>query len=64
MNEILKVENLATHFFTDKGVVKAVDGNTFTIHEGQTLGVVLLQFMKEKPWVLWGSPDVERALLQ
>ncbi len=40
MNEILKVENLATHFFTDKGVVKAVDGNTFTIHEGQTLGVV------------------------
>jgi len=40
MNEILKVENLATHFFTDKGVVKAVDGNSFTIHEGKTLGVV------------------------
>jgi len=40
MKEILKVENLTTHFFTDKGVVRAVDGNSFTIHEGKTLGVV------------------------
>jgi oligopeptide/dipeptide ABC transporter ATP-binding protein len=40
MKEILKVDNLRTYFYTDKGVVKAVDGNTFSIKEGQTLGVV------------------------
>lgn len=40
MKEILKVENLTTHFFTDKGVVRAVDGNSFSIYEGKTLGVV------------------------
>ncbi len=40
MKDILQVENLKTHFFTDKGVVKAVDGNTFTVKEGQTLGIV------------------------
>lgn len=40
MKEILVVEDLTTHFFTDKGVVKAVDGNSFVLKEGQTLGVV------------------------
>ena len=40
MREILVVEDLTTHFFTDKGVVKAVDGNSFVLREGQTLGVV------------------------
>ncbi len=40
MKEILKVENLTTHFFTEKGVVRAVDGNSFSIYEGKTLGVV------------------------
>ncbi len=40
MSEILRVEDLKTYFYTDKGVVKAVDGNTFSIKEGQTLGIV------------------------
>lgn len=40
MKELLVVNDLTTHFFTDKGVVKAVDGNSFVIKEGQTLGVV------------------------
>jgi len=40
MKEILVVEDLTTHFFTEKGVVKAVDGNSFVLREGQTLGVV------------------------
>ena len=40
MKDILVVEDLTTHFFTDKGVVKAVDGNSFTLREGETLGVV------------------------
>ncbi len=40
MKEILVVKDLTTHFFTDKGVVKAVDGNSFVLKEGQTLGIV------------------------
>jgi oligopeptide/dipeptide ABC transporter ATP-binding protein len=40
MRDILVVDNLATHFFTDKGVVKAVDGNSFVLREGETLGIV------------------------
>lgn len=40
MKDILVVKDLTTHFFTEKGVVKAVDGNSFTLKEGQTLGIV------------------------
>lgn len=40
MNKVLEVKNLKTHFNTDKGVVKAVDGVTFDLMEGKTLGVV------------------------
>ena len=35
----LQVRNLRTHFFTDDGVVKAVDGVSFPIYKGKTLGV-------------------------
>lgn len=38
--ELLKVENLTKHFPTGNSVVKAVDGVSFTIHEGETLGLV------------------------
>ncbi len=40
MDTLLEVENLKTHFFTRDGVVKAVDGVSFTLERGQTLGVV------------------------
>ena len=39
-SSILKVEDLKTHFFTRTGVVKAVDGISFEIKEGETLGLV------------------------
>jgi peptide/nickel transport system ATP-binding protein/oligopeptide transport system ATP-binding protein len=38
--DLLAIEGLRTHFFTQDGVVKAVDGVTFSIAHGQTLGVV------------------------
>jgi len=38
--KILDVINLQTHFFTDEGVSKAVDGITFSLHKGETLGLV------------------------
>lgn len=37
---VLEVENLATHFFTRDGVVKAVDGVSFKVGAGEVLGIV------------------------
>jgi peptide/nickel transport system ATP-binding protein len=37
---LLEVNDLHTHFFTREGVVRAVDGVTFNIDQGKTLGVV------------------------
>jgi peptide/nickel transport system ATP-binding protein len=36
----LEVEDLQTHFFTRAGVVKAVDGVSFTVKPGEVLGLV------------------------
>jgi len=36
----LQIRDLRTHFPTDDGLVKAVDGLTFSLDRGQTLGVV------------------------
>src|SRR5881296_1231129 len=37
---LLDVKGLKTHFFTDEGVVRAVDGIDLYINKGETLGVV------------------------
>jgi len=37
---ILSVRNLKTYFFTDEGVVKAVDGADLDVESGKTLGIV------------------------
>jgi peptide/nickel transport system ATP-binding protein len=37
---LLEVKGLKTHFFTDEGIVRAVDGVDFYINKGETLGVV------------------------
>ena len=37
---ILSVRDLKTHFFGDEGVVRAVDGTSFDLYPGQTLGIV------------------------
>ena len=39
-DNILEFDNLKTYFYTDTGTVKAVDGVTFEIPRGSTIGVV------------------------
>ena len=40
MGSLLEVRDLATYFYTDEGVVKALDGVSFSIDEGEILGLV------------------------
>ncbi len=40
MAKLLEIENLKTHFFTSAGTVKAVDGITYDVDEGETVAIV------------------------
>ena len=40
MEPLLVVENLKTYFFTEAGVVKAVDDISYDVQEGETLAIV------------------------
>lgn len=38
--KILEIKDLKTYFFTNAGVIRAVDGVSFSLHKGKTLGIV------------------------
>lgn len=40
MNKLLEIKDLKTYFYTDDGVIPAVDGVDITINEGETVGIV------------------------
>ena len=37
---LLEIKDLQTHFFTSAGIVKAVDGVSYTVEQGETVAVV------------------------
>jgi oligopeptide/dipeptide ABC transporter ATP-binding protein len=40
MRKVLEVQNLCTEFKTERGMLKAVDGVSFEVNEGEMLGIV------------------------
>jgi oligopeptide/dipeptide ABC transporter ATP-binding protein len=40
VDDVLRIEDLRTHFFTDEGVARAVDGVSLSVGRGRTLGLV------------------------
>jgi oligopeptide transport system ATP-binding protein len=40
MGTLLEVKDLKTYFYTDNGIVKAVDGISYDLDEGETIGLV------------------------
>jgi len=38
--DILDVQDLKTYFYTEAGIVKALDGVSFSVEQGSTLGLV------------------------
>jgi oligopeptide/dipeptide ABC transporter ATP-binding protein len=40
VSRLLEIENLQTHFFSSAGVIKAVDGISYDVSEGETIAVV------------------------
>ena len=40
MAKLLEIENLQTQFFTSAGVVRAVDGISYDVNEGETIAIV------------------------
>lgn len=39
-NKLLEVKNLKTHFYTEAGIIPAVDGVSFELNEGELVGIV------------------------
>jgi peptide/nickel transport system ATP-binding protein len=56
MSVLLEVRDLATHFFTRAGVVKAVDGVSWDLAAGEVVGNV-----GESGWGLSIRPDASSA---
>ena len=68
-NVILKVKDLKTYFFQASGVSRAVDGVSFSLKQGETMGIVgesgsgksvtsasVMRLMPAKPGGSWTAP--------
>ena len=73
---ILKVNGLKTYFYQASGVSKAVDGVSFTLKEGTTMGIVgesgsgksvtsasVMRLMPAKTGKTWTAPSSSTELI-
>lgn len=72
MDELLRINNLKTHFFTKKGVVPAVDGVSISVPKSSVIGVVgesgcgksmtamsIMQLVQKPGRIINGSVELE-----
>ncbi|PPR66729.1 MAG: hypothetical protein CFH02_01643 [Alphaproteobacteria bacterium MarineAlpha3_Bin1] len=64
MVTLLEVENLKTQFFTSAGTVRAVDGITYTVDEGEKQSAILTAEGSRQAEILTAEGDQQAAVLR